>query len=65
MPTSYLAGSPFTSFLVPGLILGGIVGGTQLAAAIALIRRARSALLWSAVAGCGMLRWDVNRHDDG
>lgn len=53
----YLEGTPFRSFLVPGLILGGIVGGTQLVATIALSRRRRSALLWTAIAAFGMLLW--------
>ncbi len=57
VPISYLAGTPFRSFLVPGLILGGIVGGTQLVAAITLARRRHSALLWSAIAAFGMLLW--------
>jgi hypothetical protein len=42
---------------VPGVILGVVVGGTQLAAAIALLRKQRSALLLSAIAGFGMLIW--------
>jgi hypothetical protein len=57
VPLAYLENSPFASFLVPGLILGGVVGGTQLAAAIALLAKWRMALLLSAVAGFGMLIW--------
>ncbi|MCS5498546.1 hypothetical protein NY547_14935 [Cnuibacter physcomitrellae] len=57
VPVEYLTGSPFTSYLVPGLILGVVVGGSQAIAALALIRRARSALMASAVAGFGMLIW--------
>lgn len=57
VPLEYLANSPFTSYEVPGLILGLVVGGTQLAAAIALLRRQRIALLLSAIAGFGMLIW--------
>lgn len=57
VPVEYLTGSPFTSYLVPGLILGVVVGGSQAIAALALIRRARSALMSSAVAGFGMLIW--------
>jgi hypothetical protein len=34
-----------------------VVGGTQFAAAIALLRRQRIALLLSAIAGFGMLIW--------
>ena len=57
VPLSYLAGTPFHSFLLPGLILGGVVGGTQLAAAIALWRRWQPSLLLAAVAAFGMLLW--------
>ncbi|MEO6310536.1 MAG: hypothetical protein ABIO33_07600 [Leifsonia sp.] len=57
VPLEFLAKTPLTSFVVPGLILGGIVGGTQLTAAIAMLTRRRSALLWSAVSGFGMMIW--------
>jgi hypothetical protein len=35
----YLANSPLPSYAVPGVILGVLVGGTQLAAAIALLTK--------------------------
>jgi hypothetical protein len=57
VPLEHLANSPFSSYVVPGLILGIVVGGTQLAAAIALLARRRIALLLAAVAGFGMLIW--------
>jgi hypothetical protein len=57
VPLSFLAKTSLTSFVVPGLILGIIVGGTQLAAAGALLSRRFSALLWAAIAGFGMLIW--------
>jgi hypothetical protein len=57
VPVEYLTNSPFSSYMVPGLILGVVVGGTQLAAATALLGRRRSALLLSAIAGFGMLIW--------
>ena len=57
VPLEHLANSPFSSYVVPGLILGVVVGGTQLAAAIALLTRHRTALMLSAVAGFGMLIW--------
>jgi hypothetical protein len=57
VPLNYLANSPFPSYAVPGFILGVVVGGTQFAAAIALLRRQRIALLLSAIAGFGMLTW--------
>jgi hypothetical protein len=57
VPLEYLANSPFSSYFVPGLVLGVIVGGTQLAAAIALLAKRHTALLLSAIAGFGMLIW--------
>jgi hypothetical protein len=57
MPLSMLAGSPFTSFLVPGLILLVVVGGTQTLAAVLQIRRRRASLVWMAFAGFTMIIW--------
>jgi hypothetical protein len=57
VPLAYLAHSRFSSYAVPGLVLGVVVGGTQIAAAVALIAHKRSALLLSAIAGFGMLIW--------
>lgn len=57
MPLAYLEGTPFTSYLVPGLILGLIVGGTQALAAVTTHRRAPIAPLAAAVAGFGMTIW--------
>jgi hypothetical protein len=59
MPKSLLADTPFSTFTVPGLILTVVVGGTQAAAVWLLLTRRPSALLWSAVAGFGMLIWVV------
>ena len=57
MPASMLAGGPFSSFALPGLILLVVVGGTQTAALVLLLARRASALLWTAVAGFGMVIW--------
>jgi hypothetical protein len=57
MPKSLLTDSPFSTFLVPGLILCVAVGGPQVLASALLIAKRESALLWSAVAGFGMLIW--------
>lgn len=57
VPLRYLEGSPFDSFVIPGLLLGVVVGGTQSVAALALVRRHRLALLGSAIAGVGMIVW--------
>jgi hypothetical protein len=55
IPSSYLG--PFDSFVIPGLILGIVVGGTQAWSTIALIRRSPLAPLASAIAGFGMQIW--------
>jgi hypothetical protein len=57
MPKAMLADTPFSTFTIPGLILTLVVGGTQAAAVWLLLARRRSALLWAAVAGFGMLIW--------
>lgn len=57
MPQSFLDDGPFRSFVWPGLILIGVVGGSQALAAGLLLARRESALLWSAVAGFGMIVW--------
>jgi hypothetical protein len=59
VPLEVLAGTWFqSSFLVLGLILGIILGGTHAVAAIAMLTRRRWALLASAVAGFAMIIWN-------
>ncbi|GAA3699794.1 hypothetical protein GCM10022204_15540 [Microlunatus aurantiacus] len=60
MPKSLLAATPFTTFAIPGVILLLVVGGTQAWAAWLLIARHESALLWSTVAGFGMVIWIIS-----
>gem|GEM_PF-1673831 len=50
-PVDLLMGSPFDSYIIPGLALGFIVGGSAIFAAILLIRRNHFAPLASASAG--------------
>ncbi|WP_401000401.1 hypothetical protein [Agromyces sp. GXQ0307] len=57
IPLDYLEGSPFTSFLVPGLALAILVGGTHLVAFAMLARRMRWAMIAAATAGFAMLVW--------
>lgn len=57
VPLSYLEETPFTSYRVPGAILAVVIGGTQLAAAIGVLRRNTYGYLLSAVAGFGMMIW--------
>jgi hypothetical protein len=58
IPLSVLGGTPFADFTVPALLLGIIVGGSALAAAlVALFRLHRIEALVSAAAGCTMVGW--------
>jgi hypothetical protein len=53
---SLLDDTPFKSYTVSGLLLGGLVGGTSLVAAVATLR-SRGAPLASAVAGSVLVGW--------
>ncbi len=53
----YLEGSPFTSYLVPGILLAVVVGGIHLTAFLMLKRRSRGSVFASAVAGFALLIW--------
>lgn len=57
MPLSALANTPFVSFVIPGLILFFIVGGTQLLSVISQSRKCERAPIVSAVAAFGLLIW--------
>jgi hypothetical protein len=57
MPKSFLAGSPFPNFFLPGLLLLVVVGGTQVITAVLLFRDRSPALFWAAFAGFTMVTW--------
>ena len=57
VPVAWLAGSPFRSYVLPGLLLMVIVGGTLAWAAIAVFARWRVARLSALVAGIVVLLW--------
>ena len=54
---SYLGGSPFTSYVVPGLVLAVIVRGTHILASILTGRGSQAGPFAAAVAGFGLLIW--------
>ncbi|MFK4834810.1 hypothetical protein ACI3KY_03670 [Microbacterium sp. ZW T2_14] len=56
-PAEHLAGSPFSSYLVPGLLLALVVGGTQAVAFILGVTRHDLTLPAAAVAAVGLLIW--------
>jgi len=57
MPTSYLDGSPFPDFLIPGLILLLVLGVLPLVAVAGLWMRRRWAWYASVVVGCALMVW--------
>lgn len=59
MPLSWLAGSPFADFFVPGLILGGLFGIGSLAVAVLGLRHLRVAPFLAFAIGVGMMIWIV------
>ncbi|WP_349866703.1 hypothetical protein [Leifsonia sp. WHRI 6310E] len=54
---AYLTGSPFATYLLPGLILALVVGGTHVVAALLIGRGSRRGPFAVAVAGFGLLIW--------
>lgn len=56
-PADYLAGSPFSSYFIPGLALLVFLGGLQGLACVMLLRRSGAAPLVSAGAGLVMFVW--------
>jgi hypothetical protein len=59
VPRAWLAGSPFTSYFVPSLILFWVVGGSLAVAALAVFASWRSARVLSTSAGVILLLWIV------
>ena len=57
IPTEWLAGSPFTDYVIPSLFLLVLVGGTFLAAAVAVFARGRPARPLALAAGALVLAW--------
>jgi hypothetical protein len=56
-PAGWLVGTPFASYLIPGLILAVVVGGSAAVAAVAVLRRADVGALTSMLAGAILLGW--------
>jgi len=58
-PSAWLVGTPFRSYLIPGLILAVVVGGSAAFATITTLRRAATGALASMLAGAILLGWLV------
>ena len=59
MPSTYLDGSTFSSFTIPGLALGVLVGGSSLLAAFRVWRYEDNALMTSLFASLVLAGWFV------
>jgi hypothetical protein len=57
VPTSLLSHTPFDSYVVPGLFLLVIMGGSSLAGAVALMTHVRQARPIAAATGLMMVGW--------
>ncbi len=57
IPTTLLEGSPFTSFLMPGIVLFSLVGLAPLMAAAITIRRQTLAPLAAVAVGVTLIGW--------
>ena len=58
-PEVWLQGTPFHSYLVPGLILGVVVGGSQFAAVYFLFRHESLNRIASLIAGLVLIGWMI------
>jgi hypothetical protein len=58
-PAGWLIGTPFSSYLIPGLILAVVVGGSAVVATVATLRRSGAGALTSMLAGAILLGWLV------
>lgn len=56
-PPEYLEGTPFSSYVLPGLILAGIVGGSATVAAVVTLRSEKVGGPTSVLAGAIMMGW--------
>jgi hypothetical protein len=57
LPVRWLAGSPFSDFFVPGLILAGLFGVGSLVVAVIGLRCWRIAPFLAFAIGCGQMIW--------
>lgn len=58
-PVAMLRGTPFGSFVIPGLILALVVGGSAAVGAVAMLLSPRAGALASMLAGVVMMGWIV------
>lgn len=57
LPASLLETTPFRHYLIPGLLLGGVVGGSSLMAVFLLMSKQEGRYSWSLAAGALLTGW--------
>jgi hypothetical protein len=58
-PLGWLAGTPFADYVLPGLLLGVVVGGSAAVATVMTVRDARTGGIASMVAGAILAGWII------
>ncbi len=56
-PLAWLQGTPFTSYIIPGVLLAVVVGGSAAVAAVLLLRNPTSGAWAALLAGLILLGW--------
>lgn len=59
LPQEWLTGTPFNSFVLPGLLLAVLVGGSAAIATYAMVTSPQAGALLSVVAGGLLMAWIV------
>jgi hypothetical protein len=59
MPTSYLAGSPFSDYFIPGVLLTVFVGGGMLGAALLLVWHRTYAVESAMITGVALVIFEI------
>lgn len=59
LPLSLLGTTPFSNYLIPGIILAGVVGGINLLAFYVNLRRHASWYQWAVAGGVVLVLWIV------
>lgn len=59
MPLSLLSGTPFKNFLIPGILLAILVGGTNLLAVVLNLMRNKNRYNWAIAAGVMISGWII------